>query len=65
MAAIRRTDHARISHVTLIADDDANIRDILRSLLSEAGHHVIAAASGLWRCRLWVGSRLSGAWRAT
>lgn len=35
-----------ISHAVLVADDDAIIRDLLRSLLTEAGYTVIAAVNG-------------------
>ncbi len=36
----------QIDQIALIADDDPGMRDVLRSLLNEAGYTVIAAASG-------------------
>ena len=35
-----------IGHAALVADDDAMVRDVPRSLLTEAGYTVMAAASG-------------------
>ena len=36
----------QIDQIALIADDDPGMRDVLRSLLNEAGYTVVAAASG-------------------
>jgi len=36
----------RVTHVVLVVDDDAIVRDLLRSLLTRAGYIVVSAASG-------------------
>lgn len=37
---------SQVGHVALVADDNADMRDVLRSLLNEAGYTVITAAGG-------------------
>lgn len=40
-----------MAYTILIADDEAEIRDILHLYLEQAGFHVVEAADGLETCR--------------